>query len=154
MAHVARTTVSTSASAATVDRLLTDTAAWQVWSPHIADVRAPRRHVSAGWRGDVRAFFSPTATAMHVTWARAGRGFDWESTFGPWTLRYRNRVEPTDGGARLDWSAALDGPAADLVVRAVAWLSAIGQRRRLLRLARTAEVLEGLMGPSSPGSSP
>lgn len=153
MVPVARTTVSTTASAATVDRLLTDTTAWQVWSPHVAEVSASDRYVTAGWRGDVRAFFSPVATTMRVTWAQAGRGYDWESTLGPWTLRYGNRVEPTADGARLEWSAFLAGPGLALIVPLVRALSALGQRRRILRLARTAEIVEDLSGPSS-GSGP
>lgn len=154
MRPVAWTVVDTAAAPATVDRLLTDTTAWRVWSPHVADVVAAQPRITEGWEGRVRAFFSPVATTMRVTWAAPGRGYDWESTVGPWTLHYRNRVEPADGGARLEWSADLSGPAVRLVVPVVRRLSALGQRRRVARLARTAELVDVVAaerGGAAPG---
>lgn len=139
---VARTVVRCGASAATVHGLLLDTSAWFVWSPHVATVDAEQRWLHEGWRGRVRAFFAPLATTMQVTWTAPDGGADWESTLGPWRLAYRNRVTATPHGSLLDWSAALEGPAAELLARLVGPLSAYGQRRRLERLARTAEVVE------------
>ncbi|MEL7207632.1 MAG: SRPBCC family protein [Actinomycetota bacterium] len=136
------TTTPCRASAAGVHRLLVDIETWALWSPHVASVSPPTGEVHEGWRGSVRAFFSPTATEMHVTRVRPDGGYAWESHLGPWRLAYDNRVEPIDTGSTIRFTAELSGPAAELLERLVAPLSARGQRRRTERLARLAELVE------------
>lgn len=131
------------AGPATVHELLVDVDAWAVWSPHVAAVDAPTRRVEAGWVGRTRAFFSPLATTMTVDDVIRDGGYSWHSTVGPWRLDYENRVVPTrDRGSTLHFTARLSGPGADGLERLVAPLSAFGQRRRMTRLARLAELIE------------
>ncbi len=122
-----------------VHALLTDVAAWRLWSPHIAWVEPAAGQVEAGWRGRVRAWFAPVATEMLVTWAEPGGGMDWESTGLGHVLRYRQRIAPAPDGARVRFEAEVVGPAGGLATRLARPLSALGQRRRLERLARLAE---------------
>lgn len=130
------------ASPATVHALLTDVDAWVVWSPHVASVEAPSRTIHPGWDGRTRAFFSPVATPMTVDEVRPGGGYAWHATVGPWRLDYDNAVLPEGSGSVLRFTARLSGPAAGHVERVVAPLSALGQRRRIARMARLAELLE------------
>lgn len=131
------------AAPATVHDLLVDVDAWAVWSPHVASVDADSRQVTPGWTGRTRAFFSPLPTTMTVDDVVDGGGYAWHSSVGPWRLDYENRVVPTsDGGSTLHFSARLSGPAADGLERLVGPLSALGQRRRMTRLARLAELIE------------
>ena len=136
------TSVACSAAPATVHELLVDVDAWSVWSPHVADVTASSRRVEPGWRGGTRAFFSPTATAMIVDEVRPDGGYRWHSTLGPWRLEYDNAVRSAPAGSELRFTAELHGPAAAVLERIVAPLSALGQRRRMARLARAAELVE------------
>jgi len=137
------TAVSTSAAPATVHELLVDVDAWSLWSPHVAELDAPSRRVTAGWVGRPRAFFAPMAVAMVVDAVHDDGGYDWHSTLGPWTLSYRNRVSPDPGaGSTIEFSAVLTGPAGSVIERIVAPLSARGQRRRMQRLADLAELAE------------
>ncbi len=69
-------------------------------------------------------------------------GYTWHSTVGPWRLDYDNVVAPADDGSRLRFTARLNGPASALIERLVAPLSALGQRRRIARLAGLAELIE------------
>lgn len=138
-----RTELVSTASPATIHRLLVDVEAWSVWSPHVASVEPPTGDVTAGWEGATRAFFSPTATEMIVDEVVPDGGYTWRCTVGPWTLRYRNRVEPgVTSGSTITFEADLDGPGASFIERVVAPLSAFGQRRRMYRLARAAELIE------------
>jgi hypothetical protein len=139
---VIRTELPCAASPATVHELLVDVDAWATWSPHVASVSAPDRRIEPGWRGDVRAFFSPTATTMVVDEVRPHGGYTWHSEVGRWRLDYDDAVEPDGGGSRLVFTAQLSGPAADRLERLVGPLSAFGQRRRMARLARLAELVE------------
>ena len=147
------TEIDSSASPSTVHELLVDVDSWSVWSPHVASVDATSRRVGPGWMGTTRAFFSPAATAMFVSEVRPGGGYRWHSVAGPWRLDYDNAVDAAaDDGSTIRFTAELTGPAASVVERVVAPLSALGQRRRMHRLARTAELLErqGDVGRSRP----
>jgi hypothetical protein len=144
---VIATELACGAPAATVHGLLVDVDAWPVWSPHVASVDATTRTVTSGWNGRTRAFFSPVATPMTVDRIREHGGYTWHATVGPWRLDYDNGVRPDDaGGSVLRFTAHLSGPAADLLERIVAPLSAFGQRRRMARLARLAELIERRTG--------
>ena len=136
------TEIDSSASPATVHELLVDVDAWSVWSPHVVAVDAVERRVAPGWTGATRAFFSPTATSMVVDEVRLDGGYSWHSTLGPWRLDYQNVVVPAGDGSTLRFSADLHGPAAGVIERLVAPLSAWGQRRRMARLARLADLVE------------
>jgi len=122
-----------------VHALLTDVEAWKLWSPHIVAVEPSRGSVAAGWSGRVRAWFSPVPTTMTVTWAEPGRGMGWETPGLGHTLRYEQRIEPVPGGCRVTFSAQVVGPLGAMLTRVAAPLSALGQRRRLARLAALAE---------------
>lgn len=132
----------TAADPATIHRLLVDIDAWKLWSPHVASVDGPSRRVEAGWEGATRAFFSPGATSMVVDEVWPDGGYRWHSTVGPWRLDYDNRVEPEADGSRVRFVARLHGPAAAIIERLVAPISALGQRRRIARLVALAELIE------------
>lgn len=127
------------ASPEAVHDLLTDVAAWRLWSPHISWTDPTDGHVAAGWRGQVKAWFSPVPTEMHVTWAQPGQGMKWETTGLGHTLRYEQRIDPAPEGSHVRFSARLEGPAGAVLTRIAEPLSALGQRRRLARLATLAE---------------
>lgn len=57
-------------------------------------------------------------------------------------LDYDNAVLSDGPGSMLRFTARLSGPAAEHLERVVAPLSALGQRRRMARLARLAELFE------------
>ena len=139
---VITTEVPTAASSSTVHRLLVDVDSWAVWSPHVAHVEAAERRIGVGWSGRTRAFFSPAATSMTVDDVREDGGYRWHATAGPWRLDYDNAVVPDGAGSRIRFSASLTGPAGGLLERVVGPVSALGQRRRMRRLARLAELLE------------
>ena len=131
------------APAQTVHDLLVDVHSWSVWSPHVASVAADSDHVEDGWSGETRAFFAPVSTAMVVDEVRPGGGYTWHSTLGPWRLEYDNGVVRSDGGGSvLRFTARLSGPLSSIIERVVAPVSAYGQRRRMTRLARLAELVE------------
>lgn len=130
------------ASAETVHQLLLDVDAWALWAPHIAAVRTERRRIEPGWVGEVRAVFAPRASAMVVDRVYEAGGYDWHSVAGPWRLDYSNRVSGHPVGSRISFSARITGPGAALLERVAAPLSALGQRRRIARLARLAELVE------------
>lgn len=132
----------TTARPATVHELLVDVESWALWSPHVSSIEAPNYRLYEGWRGDTRAFFSPRPTAMIVDEVHLDGGYRWHSSLGPWALRYDNRVDADPGGATVRFTARLEGPAAVFLERLVAPLSALGQRRRIQRLIRLAELLE------------
>lgn len=140
-----RTTIDVAAAPEVLHDLLTDIAAWATWSPHVASVDPEHGHVAPGDVVATRAFFAPTATPMHVDEVEPGRGMTWHTTALGHTLRYENRVEPGAGGpqtARLTFTATIDGPAAGPLTTVAAPLSALGQRRRMARLARLAELVQ------------
>ncbi len=124
---------------AVVHDLLTDIAAWRVWAPHVRDARPTSGHLAAGQTVSVRASFSPSATPMHVTAVQPERGMRWESRAAGHVLRYAQRVEPAPQGSRVTFSARVEGPAGALLTALARPLSALGQRRRLARLAALAE---------------
>lgn len=136
------TEVDSSASPATIHELLIDVDAWRLWSPHVASVSARERRVGPGWTGSTRAFFSPRATSMVVDDVRPDGGYRWHSTVGPWRLDYVNAVVPAASGSTLRFAAELRGPGAAAIERLVAPLSALGQRRRMARLATLAGLVE------------
>ena len=136
------TEIDSSAAPTTIHELLVDVDAWSVWSPHVASVTTETRRVTPGWSCTTRAFFSPGSTSMTVDSVRPDGGYSWSSTLGPWRLDYDNIVLPADGGSTLRFTARLGGPAAGVIERLVAPLSALGQRRRMARLARLAELVE------------
>ena len=86
--------------------------------------------------------FSPGATSMIVDDARADGGPTWHSTVGPSRLNYVNAVAPADQGSTLRFSAELRGPAAAVMERLVPPLFALGQGRRMTRLAALADLVE------------
>ena len=140
---VITTEIRSTAAPSTIHELLVDVDAWSVWSPHVASVDAETRRVSAGWVGATRAFFAPGATSMIVDDVRPDGGYTWHSTLGPWRLDYDNHVAAAGGGgSTLRFTARLSGPAGAALERLVLPLSALGQRRRMTRLARLAELLE------------
>lgn len=136
------TEVDSSAAPSTIHRLLVDVDAWSIWSPHVASVEASTREVASGWTGETRAFFSPTATSMTVDEVRPDGGYTWHSTLGPWRLDYDNAVAASGAGSTLRFTASLSGPASRFVERLVSPVSAFGQRRRMTRLSRLAELVE------------
>lgn len=142
------TTVRSTASAATVHDLLIDVDAWSVWSPHVASVDARERRLHDGWHGRTRACFSPVATRMTVDVVRPDGGYTWHATVGPWRLDHDNAVigDTRGGSSVITFTARLTGPANDALELVVAPLSALGQRRRMTRLARLAELLERRTG--------
>lgn len=125
-----------------VHDLLTDIGSWSVWSPHIAQVKPRRGHVAAGDVVRTRAFFSPVATPMHVDAVTPARGIRWHSTAFGHRLSYENRVEPAPEGARVTFTARIEGPAAGPLTLMTRPLSAFGQRRRIARLGRLAALVE------------
>ncbi|MCY7341170.1 MAG: SRPBCC family protein [Pseudonocardia sp.] len=132
---------SVAAPAAVVHSVLTDVAAWRLWSPHIARVEATQDIIEAtGWTGMVKPWFGP-ATRMDVTWCEPGRGIRWTSTAAGHRLDYADLITPDGDGCTVHMSAMVTGPAGRLVQGAVGPLSAYGQRRRLARLALLAEYL-------------
>lgn len=136
-----RSTQTAPVPAEVVHDLITDVAAWSVWSPHVASVDVvsgdPAR-VHPGWVARVRPWFGP-ATAMEVLTAEDGRGITWRSRAWGYELRYRDGIEPlSDDAVRVVFEAELSGPGAGVLERLVAPLSALGQRRRIRRLVATA----------------
>lgn len=128
------------APAEVVDRLLRDVEAWGVWSPHVSWVEPPTGHVDAGWVGRVKPWYGPTTT-MRVTWAEPGKGMRWHSAGLGHQLRYENLVETTGLDAcRVVFTAEVVGSFAGVLERLVGPVSGLGQRRRLARLARLAEL--------------
>ena len=83
---------------------------------------------------------------MLVTWEEPGRGMDWHSHALGHVLRYRQRITPEGDGSRVRFEASVDGPLGALLTRAAEPLSGYGQRRRLARLARLAELTARLAG--------
>jgi hypothetical protein len=130
------------ASAPTVHELLVDVRTWSVWSPHVASVESDSDRVVDGWSGETRAFFAPVATSMIVDEVWPDGGYAWHSTLGPWRLDYENVVVRKGDGCVLRFIARLSGPASSIIERVVAPVSAYGQRRRMARLARLAELIE------------
>ena len=131
---------SVDAPATVVHAVLTDVRAWRLWSPHIARVDAAEQVIEeAGWNGSVKPWFGP-ATRMDVAWCEPGRGIRWRSTAGGYQLDYADLIESRDDeSCTVTMTAELRGPAGATVERAVAPLSAYGQRRRLARLGALAE---------------
>ena len=76
---------------------------------------------------------------MTVTYAEAGKGIEWETTGLGHTLRYQQRIEPAPEGSQVRFTAQVEGPAGDVLSQLAKPLSALGQRRRLARLAALAE---------------
>ncbi len=129
------------APAALVHDLLTDVAAWRSWSPHVASVEPAQGHVRAGQDFRVRPWFGPT-TRMHVETVTPDAGMTWSTPGLGYVLRYRQEVRPISGAScEVVFTATVDGPAGAVVTRAAAPLSALGQRRRLARLAALAELV-------------
>lgn len=137
-----RSEQSIAAPPAVVHAVLTDVAAWRLWSPHIARVDTTEDVIdAAGWTAMVKPWFGP-ATRMDVSWCEPGRGIRWRSAAAGFRLDYADLVTP-DGptGCTVTMTAELHGPASALVERVLAPLSAYGQRRRLARLRSLAEFL-------------
>jgi Polyketide cyclase / dehydrase and lipid transport len=122
-----------------VHALLTDVGTWALWSPHISRVDPPSGSVAMGWEGRVKAWFSPLATTMTVTWSEPGRGMGWTSRGLGHRLDYEQRIEPVRGGSVVTFTAQVVGRYGELLTRLALPLSALGQRRRLRRLGALAE---------------
>lgn len=131
---------------ARVHALICHVEAWALWSPHVASVDPPRGRLHPGWRGRVRAFFSPVPTEMVVDAVHPDGGMEWHSRGLGHVLRYENRVAPEGAGSRVTFTARVDGPLGPVLTRLAAPLSALGQRRRLARLDRLASLLEQAPG--------
>ena len=130
------------APAELVHEVLTDVAAWRLWSPHVARVDGPPGPVRAGWSGLVRPWFGPPVR-MDVTWSEPGRGIRWTSTAAGHRLDYADLVEPAGPGrCVVTMTASVTGPAGAAVETGIGWLSAYGQRRRLARLAALSEYVD------------
>ena len=129
------------APSALVHDLLTDVEAWRLWSPHVASVEPAEGHVQQGQRLRVRPWFGPP-THMDVETVEPGRGMTWSTPGLGHVLRYGQHVAPTgDDRCRVTFTAEVVGRAGRLATRVAAPLSAVGQRRRLARLAALAELL-------------
>ncbi|MBC8092935.1 MAG: SRPBCC family protein, partial [Pseudonocardia sp.] len=130
------------APAAVAHAVLTDVAAWRLWSPHVAHVDAATEVIdAAGWTGLVKPWFGP-ATRMDVTWCEPGRGIRWTSHAAGHTLEYADLITPHgDQGCTVTMTAHVSGPVGALVEAVATPLSAYGQRRRLARLAALSEYL-------------
>ncbi len=126
--------------------LLVEVRAWSVWSPHIASVDPPSGRLHPGWRGQVRAWFSPVPTEMVVDAVRPGEGIAWHSRGLGHVLRYENRIAAEGAGSRVTFTARVEGPLGPALTRLAAPLSALGQRRRLERLDRLARLFEQAPG--------
>lgn len=123
-----------------VHEVLTDVGAWALWSPHIASVEPSSGPVHAGWVGRVRPWFGPTTT-MEVTEVVPGAGMRWRTRALGHELSYAQLVSAQGEGSRVVFTAAVTGPLGTVVQRLAAPLSALGQRRRLVRLATLARWL-------------
>lgn len=137
-----RTELVVPAAPEVVHDLLVDIAAWSLWSPHVASATPGAGRVLAGDVVRTRAFFSPVVTPMHVDWVDPGRGMGWHATGAGHRLVYENRVEPAAEGARVTFTARIEGPAARLLTLLSRGPSALGQRRRIARLGRLAALVE------------
>lgn len=142
-----RTESTTTATTATIHELLVDVDSWSLWSPHVAQVSAERDRVDSNWIGETRAFFAPSSTTMVVQEVRPDGGYRWSTTVGPWRLDYDNAILGAADGCIVRFTAELRGPAATILERLVAPISARGQRRRIARLIQLAELLD--RGPRS-----
>lgn len=144
-----RSTQPVAAPATVVHAVLTDVRAWRLWSPHVARVEATEQVIEGpGWSGLVKAWFGP-ATRMDVTWCEPGRGIRWTSAAGGYRLDYADLIDPAgDDACTVTMTAELTGPVGAIAERAVAPLSAYGQRRRLARLAALTEYLHQWSGVS------
>jgi len=131
-----------------VHSLLADVEAWKLWSPHISRVEPSSGLVATGWTGQVKAWFAPKPTTMTVTWSEPGRGMAWETPGLGHVLRYEQRIEPVSGGSRVTFDATVEGRFGALLTRIAKPVSALGQRRRLARLAALAEY-ESRRAPSN-----
>ncbi len=78
---------------------------------------------------------------MEVTEVLPGRGMRWRTRGAGHELSYAQGVEASGAGALVTFTATVTGPLGGLAQRVAAPLSALGQRRRLARLAATAEYL-------------
>ena len=67
---------------------------------------------------------------------------------GPWRLDYENRVFAAPEGSTIRFAARVSGPGARLLERLARPFSALGQRRRITRLAHLAELIERRAGRS------
>lgn len=130
------------APAAVAHAVLTDVAAWRLWSPHIRSVDSAGEVIQdASWSGLVKPWFGP-ATLMEVTWCEPGRGIRWTSHAAGHRLDYADLITPHgDQRCTVTMTAEITGPAGALVQGVAGPLSAYGQRRRLTRLAALAEFL-------------
>lgn len=127
------------APAELVHEVLTDIAAWRVWSPHIARVDGPAGAVEAGWSGLVKPWFGPPVR-MDVTWCEPGRGIRWHSAAVGHRLDYADLIDALSADrCRVTMTAQVSGPAGSAVEAGIGWLSAYGQRRRLARLGALSE---------------
>ncbi len=137
-----RTEQSVAAPAAVAHAVLTDVAAWRLWSPHVARVDSATEVIdSAGWTGLVKPWFGPT-TRMDVTWCEPGRGIRWTSRAAGHTLEYADLITPHgDQRCTVTMTAHVSGPVGALVQAVATPFSAYGQRRRLARLAALSEYL-------------
>ncbi|MGI9540249.1 MAG: SRPBCC family protein [Miltoncostaeaceae bacterium] len=124
-----------------VHELLTSIEAWRLWSPHVASVEPPHGRVEEGWKGQVRAWFAPVPTTMIVTRVVEDGGIEWETPWLGHRLSYRQRIESAPAGSRVDFEARVEGPLAGPIAAVARPLSALGQRRRLGRLAALAEFM-------------
>ncbi len=125
-----------------VHDLLTDVAAWALWSPHVASTDPSSGRVHAGWHGRVRPWFGP-ATTMEVTEVLPDGGMRWRTRAAGHELSYEQLIGPAgpSGTCEVVFTARVSGPVGPVVQRLAAPLSALGQRRRLARLALLAERL-------------
>lgn len=137
-----RTEQTVAAPAAVAHAVLTDVAAWRLWSPHIRRVDCAGEVIlDASWSGTITPWFGP-GTVMEVTWCEPGRGIRWTSRAAGHRLDYADLITPQgDQRCTVTMEAEVSGPAGKLVQGVVGPLSAYGQRRRLNRLAALAEFL-------------
>lgn len=136
-----RSELSVAAPATVVHAVLTDVAAWKLWSPHVAEVVCDSEVLDTGWVGLVKPWFGP-ATRMEVTWCEPARGLRWTSEAAGHRLHYADLITPHgDRRSTVTMTAELTGPVGPLAETLVSPLSAFGQRRRLSRLGALAEYL-------------
>lgn len=134
---------------AVVHALLVDVGAWRLWSPHLAWIEREAGPVGEGETIGVRAWFSPTPTPMRIAWVRPDGGMGWESEGLGHRLHYEHRVDPGHLGSEVTFRAWVQGPRGAGLTRLAAPLSAWGQRQRLARLGRLAELTVRVGGPGA-----
>ena len=109
----------TPASPEAVFALWADVEGWPAWDASLVATTLDGPF-AAGTAGTLHPQGMPEPIAFVITAVDDGAGFADETQLGPLTLRFRHRVEPRGGGARIVVTVEADGPDSDQVGPAVA----------------------------------